>query len=213
MAIETQRVSIGAADGIHLDGDLRAVDGARAAVVLCHPHPLYGGNRFNPVVDTLFAALPGAGVTALRFDFRGVGDSEGTHDGGTAEQLDLAAAVDLLATAADVPVWAVGYSFGALVTLSTAHAGIHGYVAIAPPLALMFGDSSSARFPGAPPCASDDRPVRLIVPRHDQYSQPDAVAPIIGDWTNTSMSVIESADHFLAGHQQRVAQLVVDAIG
>jgi uncharacterized protein len=204
VGIETHRISLQTVDGLHLDGDLAAVDGARAAAVLCHPHPLYGGDRFNPVIDALFDALPTAGITALRFDFRGVGESDGEHGGGSEEQLDVAAAVDLLGTASDAPLWVVGYSFGAVVALATMHTSIDGWVAIAPPLAML---------PGAPPSADDHRPVHLIVPRHDQYSDPDAVAPIVRDWRNTSMTVVESADHFLNGHTRAVADLVIRAIG
>lgn len=204
MGIETLRIGIETVDHVHLDGDLTTVDGAVAAAVLCHPHPLYGGDRRNPVIDALFTGLPAAGVTVLRFDFRGVGESEGTHGDGIDERLDVAAAVDLLAAASDAPLWTVGYSFGALVALATTHPRIDGWVAIAPPLAALKGSP-----PGA---ALDHRPVRLIIGRHDQFTTPDQAAPIVAGWRNTTTDVIESADHFLAGHLAAVTELVTLAV-
>ena len=71
------------ADGLSLDAELNEPDGpARAGMVLCAPHPLSGGNMCATVVDDLFGALPAHGIACLRFDFRGVGSSEGVHDDG-----------------------------------------------------------------------------------------------------------------------------------
>ena len=85
-----------ALDGAQVEADLVRVDGARGSVVLAHPHPLFGGDRFNPVVDALFNALVDIGFTTLRFDFRGVNNSSGNHDGGDSERLDIVAAIELL---------------------------------------------------------------------------------------------------------------------
>src|SRR5205085_9349154 len=96
------------ADGLALEAEWSVPDDARAAMVLCHPHAQYGGTMRSIVISALFDALPRAGVACLRFNFRGVGTSGGTHDHGDAERLDVAAAVaalpDLLATATDAPV-------------------------------------------------------------------------------------------------------------
>ena len=81
MPIET--VLIDALDGVQLRADLARVDGAAAGAVLAHPHPLYGGDRFNPIIDTLFQALPAAGITTIRFDFRGVNESGGSPSSST----------------------------------------------------------------------------------------------------------------------------------
>ncbi len=80
-------------------GDLRlegmlANPGANApAAVVCHPHPAYGGSMLNNVVDTILAAMWQAGYATLRFNFRGVGASEGEHDGGPGEVDDAVAAM------------------------------------------------------------------------------------------------------------------------
>jgi alpha/beta superfamily hydrolase len=202
MRIET--VPITTLDGLLLEGDLAVPPGAKAHAVLCHPHPLHGGDRHNGVIEALFGALPGAGVNTLRFDFRGVNDSEGTHDEGDGERLDVAAALELLVSFdPDLPAWLVGYSFGSLVALDVVHPQVHGWVAIAPPLTM----ARTSRLAG-----SDHRPKRVIVARHDQFCPPEIVDPVTATWSNTVSQVVESADHFLAGRTAAVADLVVRAI-
>src|SRR6478752_4139899 len=95
------------ADGQDLAAHLaEATATPRGVAVVCHPHPLYGGNRFNNVVEALFGALPAAGFTTIRFDFRAA------HDHGVAERLDAIAAIDAVAGDGS-PVVLAGYSFGA----------------------------------------------------------------------------------------------------
>jgi uncharacterized protein len=203
VAIETHQVTLYTADGLRLDGDLSTSDGARAAAVVCHPHPLYGGTRFDSVVDALVRTLPQVGVDVLRFDFRGVNDSEGTHGGGVDERLDVAAALDHLRSRTDLPLVLAGYSFGAAVVLDTVHPDVVGWLAVAPPLAMM---------PGPRAAAHDPRPKHLLVAGHDQFSPPEPTAAAVADWTATTSTVLPSADHFLAGHLGRVGAWATDAI-
>jgi hypothetical protein len=88
----------------------------RAAAVFAHPHPLYGGTMRSKVVYHGAKALVGIGVAVLRFNFRGVGRSAGTHDGGIGEMDDYRAGISFMATRyPGLPLWAVGYSFGSWV--------------------------------------------------------------------------------------------------
>jgi len=193
---------IDALDGIRLQADLVRVDAARGSAVVAHPHPLYGGDRFNPIVDTLFRRLPEAGFNVARFDFRGVNDSEGEHDHGDAERLDVAAAIEILEFAdPDSPIWLVGYSFGSLVSLNVVDPRVAGWVAIAPPLV---GDAGRCL------AASDHRRKLLLVAAHDQFSPPSAVQPVVVEWQSTETRVIDSTDHFLGGRVGIVADNVVD---
>ncbi len=89
------RVSIPAGHG-HLEGILREASSAVAAAVVCHPHPRGGGTMNNNVVYRAAKALVAGGVTALRFNFRGVGASTGSHDDGVGEEDDVRAALDFL---------------------------------------------------------------------------------------------------------------------
>src|SRR5438552_19208551 len=99
-------------DGVTLDARVGAPTSPRGGVAPCHPHPLYGGDMENPVVVRAAEVCVDAGLATLRFDFRGVGASTGTHDEGRGEQDDLGAALDHLATLlpAHAPLAVVGYS-------------------------------------------------------------------------------------------------------
>jgi uncharacterized protein len=86
----------------------------RAAAVFCHPHPLHGGALNTTAVFRSARGLEEAGLPVLRFNFRGVGKSAGTHDGKGAEEFDLKAALDWMEHEfPGVELWAGGFSFGA----------------------------------------------------------------------------------------------------
>jgi alpha/beta superfamily hydrolase len=88
---------------------------------VAHPHPLHGGTLHNPVVFHAERNLHLAGLTTIRFNFRGVGDSEGSHDAGHGEVADLAAAASWVrGLATDVPLIVVGYSFGSVCAVRAA---------------------------------------------------------------------------------------------
>ena len=186
-------------DGLALHGELAVPEHCRGAAVVCHPHPLYGGNRLNPVVTALARALHDAGLATVRFDFRGVGTSEGTHGGGTDERLDVLAA--LAAARSQVgsgPLVLAGYSFGSMVALDVDDPSVSAWLAVAPPLGVM-GNS--------PASATDGRAKHLVVPEHDQYSPPATTAEQSSAWVNTSIVTVPMADHFLAGHSAAVTDL------
>lgn len=100
-------------DGFTLEGEAALVDGA-AAVVVCHPHPAFGGRMDNPLVVALADACAAAGLSTLRFNFRGLDGSGGRPTGGLREHEDVAAAVAWAKEQGAPRVALVGYSFGAL---------------------------------------------------------------------------------------------------
>lgn len=111
---------------------------ARAVALICHPHPLYGGTMDNKVVYTLSRAALACDCVSLRFNFRGVGASDGPHDHGKGELEDAKFLLELLRSShPELPVFLCGFSFGAYVALSVAAAddALAGLVTIAPPLA------------------------------------------------------------------------------
>ena len=97
--------------------------GPFAAVVACHPHPLYGGMMDNNIVIAVCAALSRLSIASLRFNFRGVSASQGVHDHGIGEQDDVAAALTLVSSMENIDkdrIGLCGYSFGAGVALDVA---------------------------------------------------------------------------------------------
>jgi alpha/beta superfamily hydrolase len=187
-------VQLTTGDGHLLEGDVadRPDGGAPLGnVVLCHPHPRLGGDRFNVVIEALFSVLPAAGFRTLRFDFRR------GHGDGVAERLDVVAALDVLAALGPEPMVSIGYSFGAAVALGTADGRVRAIVAIAPPLSAM-------------PVRAPEVATLVLCPRHDQFCPPETIEPIVRDWDLAELAVVESADHFLAGRTAAVADEVVE---
>ena len=196
-----ERLSVTTADGVDLEAELDLPDDAQAAVVLAHPHPLYGGSMRTGLPAALFELLPARAIAALRFNFRGVEGSGGSHDRGQAERLDVAAAVQALAgRAPGIPLVVCGWSFGGDVSLCVDDDAIAAWCPVAPPLAVVeLGDMAAA---------SDPRPIHLLVPEHDQYSPPPRTEELTSSWTATSIAVIPGTDHFLGGALGPIAEAV-----
>ena len=190
-------LAVGTEDGVRLEAEL-AVDEHAApagAVVLCHPHPQYGGTMRSIVISVLFGELPSAGYKCLRFNFRGVEGSEGAYDGGAGETLDAEAAVRTLAEVTQsAPIALAGWSFGGDIALSVTDPVLAGWVGIAPPLRI--------RPPYA--AASDPRPKHLVLAEHDEVREPTDVQQEVASWTATSVAVVPGASHFFIGRTDRV---------
>jgi len=113
MNSQTEKISLqGAAGVIEVQRDVPTGE-ARGIAVIAHPHPLFGGTMDNKVVQTLARAFVSCGWTAVRFNFRGVGASEGTHDEGRGELDDMLHVVGQLAPEGQLAI--AGFSFGAFV--------------------------------------------------------------------------------------------------
>jgi len=180
-------------DGVDLVGDLALPDAPTLAAIVCHPHPQYGGNRFNNVVTALFGALPEAGIAAFRFDFRA------EFAEGRGEQLDAVAALDTLADEVPgVALAAIGYSFGAMIALGLDDERVTALGLVAPPLAM------------APDVGAPHVRTLVLTPAHDQLSPPSVSAPVVAGWGPIAEHrVIESADHSLVGRTATVADQIV----
>ncbi|HUP30794.1 MAG TPA: alpha/beta family hydrolase [Usitatibacter sp.] len=112
---QTSRIA-GAAGAIEVASQPRA--DARGIAVIAHPHPLFGGTMDNKVVTTLAKAFFDAGIAAYRFNFRGVGGTEGVHDEGRGEADDLLRVVQhARSEAAELPLYLAGFSFGGAVAV------------------------------------------------------------------------------------------------
>jgi len=168
--------------------------GASSGVVLCHPHPQYGGDMDSPVVMTAARACAQGHLATLRFNFRGVGASGGAWDEGRGEQDDVRAALahlrGLLGPPAHVAL--AGYSFGAAMAAAVAAAGepLAGLTLIAPPLA-------RRGLPALP--AAVEGPLLVVAGNRDTHCPAEALAGLAGAWPSAIITVIDGADHFFFG--------------
>jgi alpha/beta superfamily hydrolase len=189
------------ADGLALEGELTLVPDAVAAVVLAHPHPQQGGSMRSLVTSELFRGLPGHGVSVLRFNFRGVERSEGTHGGGRDERQDITAALDAMAArAGDVPLVLCGWSFGADVSLTVTDPRIAAWYLIAPPLRVVPMEEMGA--------ATDPRTKHVLVPENDQFRPPDSLRAATAGWISTEIEEVPGAGHFLVGKTDAAVESV-----
>jgi len=175
---------------------------ARGVVVIAHPHPLFGGSMDNKVVQTLARAFVQCGWTAVRFNFRGVGASQGVHDAGRGELQDLLAVV--AQAAPQGPLALAGFSFGAFVTS-------HAVGAVSPdrPLQkLVLVGTAATRFDVAPvPAELHERTLVL-------HGEQDDTVPLadVMQWARPQtlpVTVVPGVGHFFHGQLPLLRSLVV----
>jgi len=193
-------------DGVTIEADIIRSQAAiiPATVVIGHPHPLYGGDRFNHVVQAIQRAAESLGCHSIAVDFRGVGESMATHDNGDSERLDLAAAcelVDLLEP--DNPIIMAGYSFGAVVGLNVSHPYICGWLSFAPPTTMMAS---------TPLAAHNHHPKVLLLPEHDQFTSEQQLRDMTSTWNNTQIEMLQSVDHSIAVGAKMAATNALSAL-
>lgn len=126
----------GAAGALECLIDRPDQDERSGTVIVCHPHPLHGGTMHNKVVTMLSRSLVELGLSTVRFNFRGVGASAGSHDDGNGETDDLRAIAGWLRRERpDDALWLAGFSFGSYVALRAAHSlAPQQLIQIAPPV-------------------------------------------------------------------------------
>lgn len=174
--------------------------------VVCHPHPLYGGEMRNNVVTALIQAFQQAGLTTVRFNFRGVGRSGGSHDQGNGEVEDVKAAVTyLLSRQAVSTVLVAGYSFGSMVGLRAGAADdrVHKLIGVALPMG--FGDPSFL--------LSSTKPKLLVSGNNDNYCPLPALHEFFAKLVEPKTLVtVTGADHFFWGQEGEVAKAAMNFV-
>ena len=179
------------------DADL----GPWPAVVMCHPHPLFGGNMDNNVVLAVTAALNDQGFATLRFNFRGVGNSEGEHTKGDMEGEDVLGALEMLKAWPGVDgkrIGVAGYSFGSSVVLgnSSTHKKAKAMALISPPLRAV--ESTLLK--------THKLPVLIISGDKDKLVRSDGLGPALDSFKyRPECQVIEGADHYWGGLEGKLA--------
>ncbi len=174
------------------------------AVVITHPHPLYGGEMNNPVVTTLAEVYQRRGYSTLRFNFRGVGASGGDYGGGDGERDDVRAAAAHLSGLGKTVTDLAGYSFGAWINLglNPPLATVHRQLLVAPPV--LFLDFE----PAAPPPE-----LAVIVGDRDRMAPLDALRALLPRWHPAArLHVVPGADHFFGTALDRLAARVEEAL-
>ena len=182
-------------------------DARRSVGVLCHPHPLYGGTMQNKVVHTAARAMQEAGAATVRFNFRGVGHSEGRYDAGAGELEDALAVIDWTRRrlACD-RLWLAGFSFGAAVALQAATRGARParLVTIAPPVGRIIIE----------PVARPACPWLIVHGGRDELVEAEAVR----DWAAgydpaPELAVVPDAEHFFHGRLPELRAAILAFLG
>jgi alpha/beta superfamily hydrolase len=179
-------------------------DGVFPAVVLCHPHPLYGGSMDNNVIMAASSALVERSVIAFMFNFRGVGGSQGSYGDGIAEQEDVKAAISwlVLQPAVDINrLGLLGYSFGAAVALPVACKDDR--VKVVALVSLPPGPSQLSQLKG---CTKP----KLIICGTDDFVLPLDQAKLMNQEAAEpkQFELISGADHFWAGYEAVLSEKV-----
>jgi alpha/beta superfamily hydrolase len=202
MNIHTRKLEVaGPAGRIQVQRD-QPEGTARGTAVICHPHPLFGGTMDNKVVQTLARAFVLCGWTALRFNFRGVGASEGTYDEGRGEAQDLLALVEALAPTG--PLALAGFSFGSFVTVQA----LQTLWSARDVQRIVLVGTAASRFQVPPlPPESHDRTLVL-------HGEIDDTVPLAAalDWARPQflpVTVIPGVEHFFHGQLPLLKNLVV----
>ncbi len=166
------------------------------AALVCHPHPLGGGTMHNKVVYHAMKVFSGFGLPVLRFNFRGVGLSEGVHDYGPGELDDARAALDWLDTNLGLPILLAGFSFGSYIGMRAAcdDARVKGIVGLGVP---NLAEGRSYTYEFLEHCT---QPKLFISGTEDQYGPRDKVEPMLLRAAEPKKIVwIEGAEHFFQG--------------
>lgn len=183
---------------LKLEG-LYADAGGESGVVISHPNPLMGGSMHNNVVDSLVVAFFEKGYSTLRFNFRGVGRSEGRHDDGVGEQDDLASASAFIQSRGAKITALSGYSFGAWVTANYLEnrQAIDQVVLVAPPVSVY-------RFSAAAVAGKIDL---IVSGDKDPFCRSEDILSFSRE-VKAKNVFISRADHFFAGKEDELIKNV-----
>jgi uncharacterized protein len=176
---------------------------ARYAAMVCHPHPLFGGTMHNKVVYHAMKAFQAYGLPVLRFNFRGAGLSEGTHDNGHGEVGDVRAALEWLEREYGLPVLFAGFSFGSSVGLRACcgEERVKGIAALGLPVQAGGREYHYSFLAGC------TQPKLFISGDGDEFGPQAAVEAVVaGAAPPATLVMIPGADHFFAGKLEQMQQ-------
>jgi uncharacterized protein len=180
------------------------VDTPRAVAVICHPHPLHGGSLDNKVVHTLMRAARDSGAKVVRFNFRGVGASAGTHDEGRGEIEDCLAAIAWAQGAGEQPLWLMGFSFGGYIAAAAARKLPHW------PQRVQLVAPSVQRLPFADLLPLGETVVHMG--EADEVVAPEAVFGLLEGQASVELVRYPDTGHFFHGRLVELKQAVAERL-
>ncbi len=197
--MKEERVFIQAGE-VKIEGMVDNAPGKKA-VIVTHPHPLYGGDMSNNVVEAVVQAYRQKGYTTFRFNFRGVGQSEGNYDEGIGEQEDVRAGLSYLNGLGKSSIDLAGYSFGAWVNALGLKSFDHAkrIIMVSPPV--NFIDFSFLGY---------DAKIQLVIAgSEDDIAPPGMIKGMLKDWNpEVHFSIIQGADHFYGGKTDELKKII-----
>jgi alpha/beta superfamily hydrolase len=180
---------------------------AKGVALVLHPHPLGGGTMHNKVVFRAASALNDAGLTTLRINFRGVGQSSGEHDEGRGELEDVRAGLDYLVKEfTDQPITLCGFSFGARVGLEVGISDqrVLNLISIGTPV-----DKYDFSF-----LEANRKPILFVHGDHDEFGRLPALMDLVDKIKQHNRSVtlriIKDSGHFFEGHLEELKRVITD---
>lgn len=208
-ALRLRAVEIPGPAGI-LEGLLNSPDPAPASgsislcALVCHPHPPSGGTMHNKVVYHAMKALTSLGIPVMRFNFRGTGRSEGTHDFGKGEVDDVHAALAWLQQEFGLPILFAGFSFGANVGLRACCGDprVAGIISLGTPMHAAGRDYTYRFLPGCP------QPKLFISGTNDEFASIESIEALVASAQASSLTWITGADHFFLGKLDQVRDAI-----
>jgi uncharacterized protein len=176
----------GSLEGLMLEGT------ADSGVVITHPHPMFGGDMYNNVVEAIQKAYQEKGYSTLRFNFRGVGGSTGRYDEGNGEQQDVLAALSFLEDSGVQSLHLAGYSFGTWVNAKITDKIPNSPMIMVSPPAAMLSFPKGLKIPS----------LKLVVTGSaDEFASPKLVSGLAAGWNPSAVfEIIDGADHFFWGY-------------
>ena len=199
----------GDAGGIEIATHLPAEASPRAIAIVAHPHPLFGGTMDNKVVTTIARAMYDAGAAVFRFNFRGVGKSEGLHDEGRGETDDMLAVISHARAAVGndtQPLWLAGFSFGGAVALAASERATADEMVLVAPAFQRIAHWANVKDGGNPPAST------LLI-----HGENDDTVPLADsmDWARSrdlAVTVVPGADHFFHMRLHIIKRLVASQL-
>ncbi len=191
-------------DDLSIEG-LYNENNSSSCAIVTHPHPLYGGDMYNPVVETICRSYALAGYSTLRFNFRGVGRSTGAHDEGKGERRDVLGAIAHLLELGVQNIHLAGYSFGShvLATIDELPEGVVSQLFVSPPVGFMdFSDISGLGV------------LKLVIAgEYDDIAPHAIIGSMLPDWNNDAkLRVVPRTDHFYSGTLDVLEKTLVEEL-